>query len=205
MIRINIILLTLLWAVFIPNKSSALSAEQILDNTSKLLRTSPSLTIKFSVKGNNSSGNGTITMSGNMFIFDSDDICVWYNGTNQWTLQRSVDEVSLTSPTTSELIESNPFAIISKHKQLYTSKVISSSPTTYKIQLTPRNRHSQISSAIITINALTFMPSALSCTLSDKSVMNVTINSTSKGKALAKSHFTFNTKAYPNTELIDLR
>lgn len=204
MTRLKLLISIILAFAAIP-ASAALSAEQILDKTAKTLTASPSATVKFSLSSSNGNTSGAITMSGNKFTFNAGDINVWYDGHSQWALQRSAEEVSLTQPTAAELIESNPLTIISNHKKLYNAKLLASSGNAYKIQLTPRGRHSQVRSAIITINKTTFAPKTLQIVLSNKSSINVTINSISKGAALPASYFKFDAKSHPGVELIDLR
>lgn len=204
--RISLYIICVLLAVFAATPSaSALTPQQILDKAAKEMTVAPSLSVKFTTSGAYGNNNGSLTISGNKFQFAAGDISVWYNGKTQWALSRSAEEVSITEPTASELVESNPFTLISKHKQLFNAKLTSSTKNVYVVNLTPKNRHSQIRTATISIDARTFMPKSLDCTLSDNSKISVKVSSVSKGKALPASYFIFNPKAHPDLEVIDLR
>ena len=204
--RLNIKIFTILLSIFaLPLSASAITAEQILDKAAASLTSAPSVSIKFTTSGSMGNSTGSITMSGNKFTFTSGELSVWYNGSLQWALMRSAEEVSLTKPTASELIESNPFAIITNHKKLYTAKLLDSANGNYRIRLTPKGRHGHLRTATITIGSSNYAVKALSATLNDNSSFNVKVTSTTKGKALPVSYFTFDAKAHPSIELIDLR
>lgn len=96
------------------------SAEQILDKTAKAMTSAKSVTVKFGYTAGGNHSNGSMTMSGKKFTFNLGNIAVWYNGTLQWALNRSDNEVTLTKPTAAEVVESNPFAILTSYKQRYT-------------------------------------------------------------------------------------
>ncbi len=198
-------LIVLLASVLTPLATSAASAEQVLDKTAQNLLASGSMTVRFKFTGSAGSGAGTITMSGNYFYFDTPQLCIWYNGTHQWVLQKSEDEVSLTKPSASEILESNPFALISKHKQFFAAKMQPSGAGKFKILLSPRRKGSYISSATVTVDAGTYLPTRIEFSTSDRNASSVIITSTAKGKALPASYFTYNPKKYPQYELIDLR
>ncbi len=185
--------------------SAAPTGDQILQKTAKLLTSSKSISVKFNLTGNNTTGHGSITMSGKKFTFSAGGISVWYDGHNQWALQQSAGEVNLTIPSQSELLESNPFLIISNYKTSYNVKLLSSDAKFYKVRLTPQAKNNQVKSATITINSKNYQPSSLQLTFADNTKMNVSITSFTTGKTLPVSYFTYNPKAHPDIELIDLR
>lgn len=195
----------LLFSVFPFVAKAQMTGDKVLDKSAKVITSAPSMTVNFTVGTSRGNSSGWITMSGKKFIFSSGDLKVWYDGTSQWALQRSVSEVSLTTPTASELVDSNPFELISRHKQLFTAKLLSTSKEGYRVQLTPKSKGSQIKAATVTINSSSFMPKSLDVTMHDGQKMKINVTSTSQGKTLSAAYFKYNPKANPGVELIDLR
>lgn len=195
----------LLFSVFPFVAKAQMTGDKVLDKSAKVITSAPSMTVNFTVGTSRGNSSGWITMSGKKFIFSSGDLKVWYDGTSQWALQRSVSEVSLTTPTASELVDSNPFELISRHKQLFTAKLLSTSKDGYRVQLTPKSKGSQIKAATVTINSSSFMPKSLDVTMHDGQKMKINVTSTSQGKTLSAAYFKYNPKANPGVELIDLR
>lgn len=185
--------------------AAPVSAEKILDKTAKTLTSAKSVTIKFGYTVGGNHAKGSMTMSGKKFTFNLGNIAVWYNGTHQWALNRSDSEVTLTKPTAAEVIESNPFAILSSYKQHYTPSLTKSTKSEYTITLKPKKRGGQITTATIRINAANYNPIALSLRLSDGTIVSISVTSVSRGASLPASYFRYDTRSNPQVELIDLR
>jgi len=199
------ILAALFTALATLSATAAPSARQVLDKTAAALTSAKSVTIKFSISGNHNSGAGTLTMSKQKFAYSAGSVSVWYNGKTQWTLNRQEQEVSITEPTAAELMESNPFSVISGYKNRYDVKMSTASKGYYKVTLTSRVRGAQIKSATVTVKASDYTPTAIDATLSDGSALKIKISSVSKGKSLPAPYFEFNAKSHPGVEVVDLR
>lgn len=191
-------------SLFVFSARSAMSADQIMDRVAAALTKPQSVSVTFSFSGNGGTGNGTMTVCHNKFTYNSGDLAVWYNGRSQWTLQRSAKEVSLTEPTEAELLESNPFRVISGYKAHYTAKLLTAPAGFYKIQLTARSKAQAVRSATVTVNAKTFIPTRISANMGSGST-TIVIKSFTKGKVLPKSYFEFDARMNKDIELIDLR
>ncbi len=181
------------------------SAEQCLDKTATTLTSSKSITVKFGYTAAGNHANGSMTMSGRKFTFNLGNIAVWYNGTLQWALNRSDNEVTLTKPTAAEVVESNPFAILTSYKQNYTPTLTKSTKSEYTVTLKPKKRGGQITSAIIRINAANYNPMGLTLKLSDGSYITVSVTSVIRGATLPASYFQYDARSNPKVEIIDLR
>ena len=96
-----------------------------------------SVTVKFGYTAGGNHSNGSMTMSGKKFTFNLGNIAVWYNGTLQWALNRSDNEVTLTKPTAAEVVESNPFAILTSYKQHYTPSLTKKAKSEYIVTPSP--------------------------------------------------------------------
>lgn len=199
------IILSIFMMVMALGANAAMTAEQILDKVAASLTKAASATVSFSFSANGNSGNGNVTMCREKFSYNAGDLAVWYNGKTQWALQRSANEVSITEPTAAELIESNPFKILSNYKKLYNCSLISSTNGVYKVQLTAKSKSASIKSATITVNSKTYNPVSITASMSSKFKTTIAIKSITKGKALPNSYFEYNTKMNSKVEVIDLR
>jgi outer membrane lipoprotein-sorting protein len=199
------ILVSIIMMAMAIGANAAMTAEQVLDKVAASFTKAASVTVSFSFTSNGNGASGTVTASGTKFSYSAGDLAVWYNGKTQWALQRSANEVTITEPTASELIESNPFKILSNYKKLYTCKLLSSTNGTYKVQLTAKSKGAGVKSAVVTVNGTTYNPTSIVATMSGKLKTTITVKSISKGKALPKSYFEYNTKMNKKIEVIDLR
>lgn len=201
----HILILLLTCTVTFGAMAASPSATQILDKAAKTLTSAKSVTIKFGYSAGGRHANGSMTMSGKKFTFNLGNIAVWYNGIHQWSLNRSDSEVTLTKPTATEVVESNPFAILTSYKQYYNPSLAKSTKSEYTITLKPKKRGNQITSATLRINAANYNPTALTLRLSDGSTVAITVTSVSRGASLPATYFRYDAKSNPKVELIDLR
>lgn len=201
----HILVLLLTFTASFGAMAASPSAAQILDKTAKAITSTKSVTVKFGYTTGGKHANGSMTMSGKKFTFNLGNVAVWYNGTYQWALNRSDSEVTLTKPTAAEVVESNPFAILTSYKQHYTPTLAQSQKGEYAITLKPKKRGGQITTATIRVNAGNYAPIALTLRLSDGSTVAVSVKSVSHGASLPASYFQYDTRSNPKVELIDLR
>ena len=182
----------------------AMTADQVMAKVSAALTQPKSVSVTFSFSGAGGSGNGAMTVCKQMFTYVAGDIAVWYDGKTQWVRQNSAKEISITEPTAAELVESNPFRVITGYKNLYTCKLLPAPAGTYMVQLTARSKANAVRSAVVTVNAKTFIPNSITATM-DGGLSTITISSFKPGAALSAASFRI-TKAHTNGyELNDLR
>ncbi len=200
--RILAIIIVLFFSGQLANAN--LNALQVMDKVTGKLTSSPSMKIAFTIKSSGGNVNGSLTMAKDKFKYSAADQSVWYNGKYQWVRVGGDSEVSLTEPTANELLEVNPFAVITNYKKNYNAKLLPSTKGTYKVELTSRIKGSWIKSAVITVSSSDYTPISIDCMV-NKGTLKIKINSIVKGKALPASFFTFNAKDYPGVEINDLR
>lgn len=200
--KLILTLLTFLTA-FVGN--AAKTAEQVLDRVAANLSTPASASITFTLTPQGGSPvNGTMTICKRMFTFSAANLAVWFDGTTQWTLERSQAEVSIMTPTADEVAETNPLSILASFKKNYTAKMVAHDASTYKIRLTARSKAASITSATVLVNAKTMLPTAVTVTISGQT-STIRVNSFTKGKALPVSYFKFDPKLNPKITINDLR
>lgn len=180
-------------------------AEDILKKTVGKLKGSPSVTAQFALTQKGHTVNGTLTVSGNKFVMNAGDMTTWYNGKTQWTMSRQAGECNITEPTAEELAQVNPFGVLSSYTKYYTAKMLKGSAGYKKVQLTSRSRSNDVSTAIVTINTATYLPTQISVTLRSGATTTVNITKLATGKALPASTFNYPAKSYPKVEVVDLR
>lgn len=150
--------------------------------------------------------SGTLVMSADKFHLSSDQIMAWYDGKTQWSYSADTNEVNIIEPTPEELVAINPFVIISSFKKSYKPVLLKSESGTYKIRLTPiLPKGAQITEAVITLNAKSFLPSYISITLDSGNKLNIKVKSIKTGVNYPHSTFVFNKKMLPKAEIVDLR
>lgn len=202
--RVIHIIAAIIIASFLPT-FAAESADAILAKVSQSLTKSASTSVTFDLKTNQGSVSGTMTVSKQLFTFSAGDLAVWYDGLTQWTLQRSSKELSITEPTSDELMETNPFRILTNYKKLYTATLTESTASQYKIKLTASSKNSAVKSAVVVVNRKTMHPATITLTMQNGANTIVTIKQISQGTALPKSYFTFSEKDAGKLIVNDLR
>ncbi|MBQ8773648.1 MAG: hypothetical protein IJZ17_04130, partial [Muribaculaceae bacterium] len=126
-----ILFLFVITAITIP--SFAQSADAILSSAAERFNAAQSISAEYTIRGNGSTSNGKIIISGEKFAISSPEISSWYDGTTQWTYSPSIGEVNITEPSTDELQQINPFAIISHFRTSYKATKLKSSKGSFKV------------------------------------------------------------------------
>lgn len=183
------------------------SANDILNEAANKYKSEKSLSAKFTITDSGNSTNGEITTSGDKFHITMPIMTIWYDGHTQWTYAPATNEVNITEPVADELQQVNPFAIISSFREKYNAVLLkSSSKNTHLIKLAPiKSNASNINNVTIELNVKTLFPQKIALTLNNNNVISIDILNVSAGKSLPHITFTFDSKLYPNAEIIDLR
>lgn len=186
--------------------AQAMSASQVMDSAAKKIRSMKSVSATYDMTVDSEHMSGTLVMSADKFHLSSDQIMAWYDGKTQWSYSADTNEVNIIEPTPEELVAINPFVIISSFKKSYKPVLLKSESGTYKIRLTPISpKGAQITEAVITLNANSFLPSYISITLDSGNKLNIKVKSIKTGVNYPHSTFVFNKKMLPKAEIVDLR
>ncbi len=186
--------------------AQAMSASQVMDSAAKKIRSMKSVSATYDMTVDSEHMSGTLVMSADKFHLSSDQIMAWYDGKTQWSYSADTNEVNIIEPTPEELVAINPFVIISSFKKSYKPVLLKSESGTYKIRLTPISpKGAQITEAVITLNAKSFLPSYISITLDSGNKLNIKVKSIKTGVNYPHSTFVFNKKMLPKAEIVDLR
>ena len=149
-----------------------------------------------------------ICIMGDRFKINSRELAVWYDGKTQWTYVAANKEVNITEPQPEELAEINPLLILGTLLSHYSARYIDSDKSTSKIELTPKpgaDGALPISKLIICYNPKDYTPTALQVEFDAGNMLNIKINSITKGINYPHSTFVFNKQMLPNAQIVDLR
>ena len=66
--------------------------------------------------------NGKLLMDGEKFLYDTDEMKIWYDGLTQWTLQIGDDynELYINNPSLEEQRSINPYVLLNSYKEHFT-------------------------------------------------------------------------------------
>lgn len=179
------------------------TAASIIDKCAAKIKAAPSVQFKFTLTYGNTKSACDIIIAKQKYRLSSSQMEVWYDGTTQWTYASAQKELSITEPTADELLECNPFAILSHYDKAYKCRRLQGPD--YEIELVSKSKTATVRKAVVSINPSTMMPSKLVVTLSNGHTFTATVGTAKTGKALPSSTFVYDKKKFPASEIIDLR
>lgn len=186
-------------------------ARRILDRTAAILEAKGGVEITFLLRtdGVQGSTQGSIALKGNKFHLKTPSTITWFDGTTQWSYLVDNQEVNVSTPTPEELQHINPYAFINLYKQGYLYR---SGPTkrhkgksVEEIILNAESSRQEIQSVTLLVNAVTAEPLSIKITDSNKNTTVIEVVAFKKALNLPDERFIFDTKKYPEAEIIDLR
>lgn len=180
---------------------NASQARKILDKTASIIGNKNGASAKFSMSGKYGTASGTIAIKGNKFNARTGQAVVWYNGKTQWTYIKKNQEVNVSNPTEAQQQSMNPYTFINIYKSGFNlgMKTVSGG---WQVHLTASNSQRSIKEMYITIDK-NYYPTTVKMRQSN-GWTTITV-SNFKTKSLSDAIFSFNSKDYPNAEIIDLR
>lgn len=185
---------------------AAVTASQVLSKSAQKLRSMPSLTADLNISGQQGSTAAKILLSGEKFALTSSGAqSVWYDGKTQWVYNPQVDEINISTPTAEELTQINPFKIISSFQKWYNARLLKSDASTYVVELTPTDKHSDFNKLVITFNSATYLPVKVVLDTRSMGTATVKITNIKECGKVAASRFSPSAKDYPTAEFVDLR
>ena len=179
----------------------AQTAKQVLDKTAAVVSAKSGAKASFSIKGNQMNASGTIAIKGKKFQATTPQATVWFDGKTQWTYLKKNDEVNIANPSEAELAAINPYNFIYLYKNGY-KYTMEKKNGNFIVHLTATGKRS-IQEMSITINQKTYIPSQIRMH-QQKGWTTINITGFQQSK-LSDGMFHFNSKDFPNAEVIDLR
>lgn len=204
LIRRIYIMLMLVATAVVPIAAATPTAADILGKACQEVKKLKSFKASFTVGSGNQRSAGDITVDGNRFYLTTPDMTTWFDGKTQWSYSPAAKEVSVSEPTSSELEQVNPFAVVESLGKQYTGRRVTSPKGMHRLELTPKGK-SDYSKVVLTLNAADYIPTEVTLTSTDRTVTTIKLLSVTKIKAPSSATFRFDPKKYPRAEIIDLR
>ena len=182
-------------------------ARRLLDRVADTFRQAGGVEIAFEVRAPEGTSEGRNRRKGEKFRLDTEGITTWFDGRTQWTYLENSDEVNVSEPTAEELQSINPYAWLSLYKDGYTLKMgEQADPRLHKVMMTATRRGSELQCLILYVDKQTLRPPKLSLVRrGDREAAVVLVRSYQTGQKYDDALFTFDKRAYPTAEVIDLR
>lgn len=192
---------------FIPAIGATPTASSVMQACATKLKSATSFTASFTMPQNGTTAlSGELSVKGNKFAYKTGQAAIIYNGTTQWTVDKSSRDISIYNPEQEEIEQINPFAVISNYSTKYNLRLISfdSASATAKVKLTPKIS-GDISAITVSVNTNTNLPSRFDITTSDGGTVVVNITSINTSVNIPASTFVVDVNKYPGYEITDLR
>lgn len=209
----------LLLIAFIFSVSQAFSqvdtkAKEILDKVSQTTKSYTSITADFDFIMENrevdirESNEGNIIIQKEKYKLTISGIEIYNNGANQWTYMPDAEEVNISSADSEEEEMINPASIFTIYEKgfinTYLGEFTNNGRKTYKIELTPTEEQ-EFSRVIIEINQKSYQIISAIMFGTDGNQYAINIKNMKTETNYNESTFQFNTAAYPNVDVIDMR
>ena len=198
-LRITIVMLLMAAA------SYGQTAKQVLDKAAAVVSAKEGVQAHFSIKSSkavNLNASGTSSVKGKKFHVNTPQATIWFDGKTMWTYMKKNDEVNVSTPTESQLTTINPYNFINMYKRGYTytlEKVYNS----YYVHLKATDSKKSIQEMHIMVKQKSYIPSQITYRTA-KGVVTIDITGF-KATAQPDGTFRFNSKDFPQAEVIDLR
>ena len=196
--RIRIIIVMLLMTV----SSYGQTAQKVLDKAAAVVSNKSGAQASFTIKGPNLNANGNIAIKGKKFHATTPQATIWFDGTTQWTYMKNNDEVNVSNPSEAQLAAINPYNFIYMYKKGY-SYTMTKKDGSYEVHLTATDKKRGIQEMYLVINQKTYVPSQVRMK-QQKGWTTIDIRNFKKAN-LADGMFRYNSKDYPQADIIDLR
>ena len=205
--RRNVFLLSLLCFLFlcprILQAQSDAKAREILDKTAAAFRQAQAVSITFG-----GTQEGTLLLKGNKFHLNTGDVETWFDGKTQWSYLRQNEEVNVSPPTPEELQSINPYVLLDHYSQHYNSRYSGvrthSGKQGQEVILTPRASQQDIRSICFVVNNR-YEPLYIRIDLKNGQQQEILIRTYRALQTASDKEFTFDSKKYPDAEIIDMR
>ncbi|MGP1476814.1 MAG: LolA-like putative outer membrane lipoprotein chaperone [Phocaeicola sp.] len=199
-IYICIVILLLSHATTFAQQSD--KAMEILDKTAQNIKNAGGISVTFS-----GSQNGSILLEGEKFYLNNGNVESWFDGKTQWSYMKDNEEVNISNPTSEELQNINPYALLSFYKQgynyIYEGTKNVKGKIYYKVILKPQRVVNIIE--IVLYITKDYLPQDIKIKAKNQPEQIISIISYKLHQKYNDAIFKYGKSKYPNAEIIDLR
>ena len=194
---------------------SSTDAHTILNCVSTSFEASNGVRLNFTLHIIESSGDtfqaqaGEAMIRQNRFKLAMDDIDVWFDGTTQWTLQRDIDEVYISTPTGDELATISPLALLGMYRSGFQLNAPVSQTvngvSAHVIDMIPAPGNNDFRAVSVAISQQTNTLVQVNLTMQNGMQTRIDITNYNANHNFPDAYFVFNVGDFPGVEVIDLR
>ena len=192
----------LITAMLLSASAYGQTAKSVLDKAAATVTVKEGVKASFKMTASHGTTSGTLLLKGRKFHATTPVAIVWFNGKTQWTYLKNNDEVNVSTPTEAQLQAINPYNLINLYKQGYNA-TLNKSGKDYVVHLTATDKNKKIQELFVTVNKTSYHPTQVKLLQGKKwTVFDIL---SLKRQNIPDSQFQFNSKDFPNAEIIDLR
>ena len=154
--------------------------------------------------------NGIIQLKGEKFMLKTSETTTWFDGKTQWSYMVRNDEVNVSNPTQEELQQINPYTFLYMYQKGFSYKLgtvkVYQGKAVREVILTANDKKQELESITLYVTKSTYEPVYIQLQQRGQKTRNeITVTAYQTGLDYADHVFTFDRKAYPTAEVIDLR
>ena len=180
----------------------AQTAKSVLDKAAANITVKEGVKANFKMTASNGTTSGTLLLKGRKFHATTPVATIWFDGKTQWTYIKNNDEVNISNPTEAQLQAINPYNFINLYKKGYNA-TLNKSGKDYVVHMTATDKSKKIQELFVSVNKTSYHPTQVKLLQGKKwTVFDI---SDLKRQNIPDSQFQFNSKDFPNAEIIDLR
>ena len=178
------------------------TAKSVLDKAAATVTVKEGVKANFKMTASNGTTSGILLLKGRKFHATTPVATIWFDGKTQWTYLKNNDEVNISNPTEAQLQAINPYNFINLYKKGYNA-TLNKSGKDYVVHLTATDKSKKIQELFVSVNKTSYHPTQVKLLQGKKwTVFDI---SDLKRQNIPDSQFQFNSKDFPNAEIIDLR
>ena len=210
---ILILILSLLMAAPSHAAKNTDNAKAVLDRTAKQIKASTPFEVEFTAStfsGTQEQGSlqGTLRMKGKKFSIASSNMACWYDGQTLWSLNKSSEEVNVSTPSDKEKQSMNPYMFVDLYKNGYSAsmkQVQLRNKDCHEVTLHASNAKKEVQEMIITIDKQTMLPLCVRMRQGSNRWIRISIFQYKSHMKFSDDMFTFYHKDFPQATVIDIR
>jgi outer membrane lipoprotein-sorting protein len=190
-----------------PDATPILDAFSYRATKAEFLKLEFNVTVNDKLEETSTETEGNVVISGNRYKLQLPEYIIWFNGEAIWTLQPEVEEVTITLPDPDDLtFLSSPSLIFNIYKEGYKYRLLEQTNDYSLIDLYPEDPSgTEFTMIKLKISSVHDLIQA-EYRRKDGIDIIVEIKSTdSTGSRYKNSFFEFDSKIYPDVEVIDMR
>lgn len=181
--------------------STSSDAKKILDKAASKISVSSGTQMNFSISGGKiPAQSGTITIKGKKFNARTANAIIWFDGKTQWTYLKKNEEVNVSTPSSAQQAQMNPYTFVNLYKSGYNLS-LEKSAAGNMVHLVAQGKKS-ISEMYILVDKNNNIKQVKMKQGSGWTTINIT---NIKNVSASDATFKFNSKEFPKAEVIDLR